>query len=85
MPVYARMLDVESEMGELAKEYLKATNYGANSFELTSNFKEEFGGVLYALISLDCELKIDCEESLELVLSKMSDRMKKNNAFGSGR
>ena len=26
MPAYARMLDIESEMGELAKEYLKSNS-----------------------------------------------------------
>ena len=41
MPVYARLLDIESEVGELAKEYLKGSSYGTKEFEMTDDFKEE--------------------------------------------
>ena len=43
MPVYARLMDIESEIGELEKEYLKSSNYGTKDFEVTDDFKEEFG------------------------------------------
>ena len=39
MPVYARLLDIESEIGELAKEYLKNSKYGTKDFEMTDDFK----------------------------------------------
>ena len=52
MPVYARLMDIESEVGELEKEYLKSSNYGTKDFEVTDDFKEEFGDVVYAILSL---------------------------------
>ena len=85
MPVHARLCDISSEMGELQKEYLKASNYGTGEFTLTYDFKEEFGDVLYALLSLANETNINCEESLDIVLNKMQERMNKKNTMGSGR
>ena len=85
MPVSARLLDIESEIGELAKEYLKATNYGTTNFGLSLDFEEEFGDVLYALLSLANETGIDCEKSLNVVLNKLESRLKKKNDIGSGR
>ena len=85
MPVYARLLDIESEIGELAKEYLKSSKYGTRDFEMTDDFKEEFGDVLYAILSLSNELEIKAEECLDRALEKMKKRMEKNNSFGSGR
>ena len=84
MPVYARLLDIQSEMGELAKEYLKGSKYGTQEFELKDDFKEEYGDVLYALISLADEVGINAEECLDTAINKMRERMKKSNSFGSG-
>ena len=39
MPPEARLLDINSELGELAKEYLKATNYGTKDFEKTDDLR----------------------------------------------
>ena len=85
MPVYARLLDIESEIGELAKEYLKNSNYGSKPFVMSDDFKEEFGDVLYALLSLSVELEMNSEECLGVVLNKLKTRMDKNKNFGSGR
>lgn len=85
MPVYARILDIESEIGELAKEYLKHSKYGTSEFILTDSFKDEFGDVLYSLLSLANELNFESEECLDIVLAKLKDRMEKNNNLGSGR
>ena len=85
MPVYARLMDIESEVGELAKEYLKSSKYGTREFVVTDEFKEEFGDVIYAILSLSNEMDISAEECLGVSLKKMKDRMEKNNTFGSGR
>ena len=85
MPVYARLMDIESEIGELEKEYLKSSNYGTKEFEVTDDFKEEFGDVVYAILSLSNELDISAEECLNISLEKMKKRMEKTNSFGSGR
>ena len=83
MPVYARILDIQSELGELAKEYLKHSKYGIDEFQLTESFKDEFGDVLYALLSLANELEISCDECLDISLNKLQNRMLKNNTMGS--
>ena len=85
MPVYARLMDIESEIGELEKEYLKSSNYGTKEFEVTDDFKEEFGDVVYAILSLSIELGLSAEECLKISLEKMKKRMEKTNSFGSGR
>lgn len=85
MPVHARLMDIESEIGELEKEYLKSSKYGTKDFEITDDFKEEFGDVVYAILSLSNELEISAEECLNISLEKMRKRMEKNNSFGSGR
>lgn len=85
MPVYARLLDIESELGELAKEYLKSSNYGTKQFEMSDDFKEEFGDVVYAMLSLSNEMGINSEECLDMVLNKLKSRMENKNSFGSGR
>ena len=85
MPVYARLLDIQSEMGELAKEYLKSSKYGTNDFSVTEDFKEEFGDVFYAILSLANELEINVEECVDVSLNKMKVRMEKKGTLGSGR
>ena len=83
MPESARMLDVQSELGELSKEILKSTNYGTADFSVTEDFEMEFGDVLYSLFSLACETGIDSKSCLEKVLKKYSDRIDKKNSMGS--
>jgi NTP pyrophosphatase (non-canonical NTP hydrolase) len=85
MPVYARILDIQSELGELAKEYLKHSKYGTTEFELDEEFKMEFGDILYSLLSLSNELEIDSKLYLNKVINKYTDRINKNKSMGSGR
>lgn len=85
MPTVARIMDIQSELGELAKEYLKNSKYGTMPFELTKDFEMELGDVLYSLLSLANELNIDAENSLNLVLKKYQERIDKNKTMGSGR
>ena len=84
MPIYARILDIQSELGELAKEYLKNSKYGTEDFSLKTGFEEEYGDVLYALFSLANELGISSEECLDIALNKLQARMEKKNNLGSG-
>ncbi len=83
LSVYARLLDIASELGELAKEYLKSSDYGKAEFELDDEFKLEFGDVLYCLMSLANEVGIDAEEQLDKVLAKYQARIDKKNSMGS--
>jgi len=81
----ARVLDIQSELGELAKEILKITKYGTEDFKVTEDFEMEFGDVLYSLLSLACETTVDSKVCLEKALKKYGDRIDKNNSMGSGR
>lgn len=85
MPVYARLLDTQSEMGELAKEYLKATDYGTKDFAITEDFEMEFGDVLYCLLSLAGEVGVDANDCLDKVIDKYQKRLEKKKDMGSGR
>ena len=85
MPVSARIMDINSEMGELAKEYLKATNYGTKDFEITDDFVMEYGDVLYSMLSLANELNIDANKSIEMVLEKYQNRIDNKKDMGSGK
>ena len=84
LPVHARLLDVSSELGELAKEYLKATDYGSTGFTITKEFEEEFGDVLYSILSLANELNINANKALDIVLNKYQARIDKKKSMGSG-
>lgn len=83
MPVYSRLIDIQSEIGELSKEYLKATKYGTRDFETTQDFILEFGDVLYSLLCLANETNIDSEGALDLILEKYKKRIDENGTMGS--
>lgn len=83
MPAHARILDIQSELGELAKEYLKNSKYGTENFKLTDDFEMEFGDCLYALLSLADELNIDAEKCLDKAISKYEERILKKISMGS--
>lgn len=85
MPIHARILDIQSELGELAKEYLKNSKYGTQNFDLTEDFKLEYGDVLYSLLSLGNEVGLNAEEELDKVLEKYKKRIIDKNSMGSGR
>lgn len=81
----SRMLDIQSELGELSKEILKSTNYGTKEFSVTEDYEMEFGDVLYSLLSLANETNIDAEKCLTKALKKYESRMNKKDDIGSGR
>ena len=83
MPVYARLLDIQSEMGELSKEYLKHSKYGTADFVMDDEFKLELGDALYSLLSLASEVNLDAEECLDMVLEKYRKRMTEKKTMGS--
>ena len=85
MPVSERVLDIQSELGELAKEVLKATNYGTTEFNPTEEFELEFGDVLYSLLSLGTECGLDAEKALNAVLEKYKKRITEKKSMGSGK
>ena len=85
MPVSARIMDIDSELGELAKEYLKCTKYGTRDFQTSDDFIMEYGDVLYSILSLANELNIDSNKAIDMVLEKYNNRINNKKDMGSGR
>ena len=72
-----RVLDVVSELGELSKEILKASNYGKSSYVSNEKIKLELGDMLFSLITLANSLDVNLEAALETVLKKYEKRIEK--------
>ena len=81
-PTY-RLLDLVSEVGELAKDANESTAYGAepDDIEISS---DEVGDVLFALLALADDLEIDAGEALEEALEKYERRLEEGGSAGSG-
>lgn len=83
MPVSARLMDISSELGELEKEYLKSSKYGTIDFQVSEDFKMEFGDVFYSLLSLAEECDVDAKECLIMAINKYKSRIENKNDMGS--
>jgi len=77
-------LDLVSEVGEVAKELLLATDYGAQSFQSGPHLADEMGDVLYSLCVLATAVNVDLDEALAAALAKYQKRMNAKNHAGSG-
>jgi len=80
-----RLLDLLSEVGELAKATLKGTNYGKESFEVTDAWRDEFGDVLFAIFVLAKQTDVSVEDALLAALKKYEGRIKSSGEVGSDR
>lgn len=79
-----RLLDMMSELGELAKELLKATNYGKKSLEdKAPEIELELGDCLFSLICLANSFNINANEALNKVMAKYRNRLAKKQHLGS--
>ena len=85
MSISARLMDIGSELGELEKEYLKCTKYGSKEFEISKDFIMEYGDVMYSLLSLANELKIDANGAVSIAIEKYQKRINEKNTMGSGK
>ena len=83
-PIQARMLDLASEVGELAKEVLKGADYGCCDFEVPQGWRDELGDVFFALICLANSTGVELEASLEDALQKYRNRLEGSSSVGSG-
>ena len=70
------MLDLMSEVGELAKELILASNYGLKEPQFSANTELELGDCLFSLILVANALNIQLEKALEKVLAKYEKRLK---------
>ena len=82
--VETRLLDLVSEIGELAKEGLKGSDYGSVTMLATSEWSSEMGDVLYSLIVLANDTGVDLESALDSSLAKYRARIADNDDPGSG-
>ncbi len=78
-----RMLDVVSEVGELAKEVIKSQEYGEKEFAVTEDLEMEFGDVMYSLITFAHENNINVTKAVEKVILKYRARFSKKGHMGS--
>ena len=79
-PVEHRVLDTMSELGEVAKEILKMSDYGRKPLKYRAELKSELGDLLYSIITIANSFDIDLEEALNMVLEKYKKRLNKGSA-----
>src|SRR5262245_32605769 len=78
-----RLLDAVSELGEVAKEALKGSSYGATKFARTNAWEEELGDVVFSLLCVANTTNVDLEKAVRLALQKYERRIKVNGNAGS--
>ena len=71
-----RYIDLVSEIGELGKEILLATNYGKEELTLITSpsMEDEMGDCLFSLLALCTTLDIDAENALSASMQKYRNR-----------
>ncbi len=79
--VYA--LDVISEMGEVAKEILLATDYGARQPQFGPDLEAELGDLLYSVCMLASSSGVDLESAFSMSLDKYNRRWQATANLGS--
>ncbi|RRJ33695.1 MazG nucleotide pyrophosphohydrolase domain-containing protein [Halocatena pleomorpha] len=72
-PAY-RLLDLVSEVGEVAKDANSSTDYGTSPGELTLS-EEEIGDVLFSLLALADSQEINADAALQTALEKYERRL----------
>ena len=80
-----RMLDLVSEVGELAKEVLKGSGYGTVPLQSGAGLEEEMGDCLFSLLALCSAAGLDAERALAAALEKYTSRAARTGQVGSGR
>jgi len=81
-PTY-RVLDLASEVGELAKEVNDSTDYGDAPEDVAVD-SDELGDALFALLALAESLDVDADAALDEALAKYEGRIEQTGDPGSG-
>lgn len=84
MDPQVRFLDLSSELGELSKELLKASDYGKQSPLATEEMEKELGDCIFSLLCLCESLGLDGENALCAALEKYRKRFAEKGDMGSG-
>ena len=77
------VLDLTSEVGELAKEVLKGSEYGSRPFAPRPETPGEVGDVLYSTLALADALGLDADQLLRDTLAKYERRLGRAGSAGS--
>ncbi|WP_415379799.1 MazG nucleotide pyrophosphohydrolase domain-containing protein [Halosimplex sp. TS25] len=80
-PAY-RILDLTAEIGEIAADAAKTSDYGAAPDELAVS-EDELGDALFSLLATADALDIDAEAALETSLAKYERRLDESGDAGS--
>ncbi|WP_123535900.1 MazG nucleotide pyrophosphohydrolase domain-containing protein [Halosimplex salinum] len=80
-PAY-RVLDLAAEVGEIAADAAKSSEYGASPDELTVS-EDELGDALFSLLATADALDIDAEAALAESLAKYERRLDESGDAGS--
>ena len=83
-PISARVLDVVSEVGELAKEVLEGSGYGSEEPVLGASWDGELGDLVFSVLSLANLTDVDLDAALADTLDKYAHRMESTGTPGSG-
>ncbi len=81
-PAY-RLLDLVSEVGEVAKDATESTDYGESPADLEIR-PDEIGDVLFALLALADAVEIDASDALDDALEKYDERIAESDTASSG-
>lgn len=81
VPPAHRVLDLVSEVGEVAKEVNESTGYGTT--DAVSVAPDELGDTLFALLALADALDVDAGTALDRSLSKYEARLDESGTAGS--
>ena len=82
-PAEHRVLDAMSELGEVAKEILKMSDYGRKPIKYRKELELELGDLLYSIITIANYFNVDLEKALNKVLKKYEERLLNKGFAGS--
>ena len=80
----ARLLDLVSEVGELAKEHIRSSQYGKQVFKPTEEWTGELGDVLFSLVCLANVTGVDLDSAIGQAMDKYEQRLASKGDAGSG-
>jgi NTP pyrophosphatase (non-canonical NTP hydrolase) len=80
-----RILDLVSEVGEVAKEALESSDYGRGTYEPTPSLREELGDAFFSLVCVANTAGVDLEACFTQALEKYDARLKERGVAGSER
>ncbi|MDY6768913.1 MAG: MazG nucleotide pyrophosphohydrolase domain-containing protein [Candidatus Nanohaloarchaea archaeon] len=75
--------DLQSELGEVAKEVLNATDYGDREPEFGEEMADEVGDLYFSLLGLANALGVDVSDALDSALEKYRERVEETGDAGS--